>query len=301
MLVTTAEEQHERLAVRTDAGERALWGRGDRVVDVSHAGEVVEWLQAMHDTSEDADRLGDGPVAHAEFGGERDGGEDVVHVVVAAQRDLVALDDRHAGLTVLPHDATSAQRRAVAVELALGRGGSDARRSLGSEARANLVVDVQHDEVVACLELEDASLQGDIIRPGVSIEVVWRDVGDTGDVRAHLEALELRVRELNHHLRPRLNLLEEREQADADVAADDIIRAINIQHRAQQRGGCRLARGACHARDRGRTAIEEEARHRGEWRADRPRVLEHRQARRNALSEKAGGYILAVRLAVGAE
>ena len=88
VLVLAAEQQHQRLVERPDAGERALRRRGDAVVDVTDAFDLGDELQPVRHRPEGADGAGDVVAADAGNRGDGGGGEYVLHVMGATQRDI---------------------------------------------------------------------------------------------------------------------------------------------------------------------------------------------------------------------
>ena len=94
--------------------------------------------------------------------------------------------------------------------------------------------------------------------PSEAVEVVRRDVQHAGDVRAALRGLELRVAHLEHDPGLRRDLVEQAEQPDADVAADDVLAPSGGEHRADERRRGRLAAAAGDADDGPGQQLEEE-------------------------------------------
>ena len=124
--------------------------------------------------------------------------------------------------------------------------------------------------------------------------MVRRHVRDAGELRAPLDKLELRVRQLDYDPGLRLDLLDEPEQADADVAADDVVQLSRFEHRAGECSGCGLAGGAGDAGDRGGTTFEEELGHRGDRHVGAPRSAEGREIGRDGLGDEHGVGVLGV-------
>ena len=146
---------------------------------------------------------------------------------------------------------------------------SDARASSGGAD----IVGVENAEVVLVLLGEDALLGESVVLEGaVAIEVVGRDVEDDGDCGMELlGGFELEAGDFEDGPGVVGAVVDQRDDRDADVAADQRGQAGLLQDFADQRGGGGLAVGAGDGED---LALEE-ARGQFEFADDGPAEVAH--------------------------
>ena len=194
--------------------------------------------------------------------GDRDGGEHIGDVVGAAERYLICgQEPRFHGPLSPEQRAISHEGRGIAVRLSIGAEPDHPGRRFGSERAGDLVIEVQHSDVVSRLVLEDAQLERGVLLPRIAVQVVGRDVEDAGNVGALRRRLQLAMTELHHNPSLRRNAVQQAEEAGANVAADDMLFPARGEHlcdKGRRRG---LAAAPGDTQQDARVQLQEEARH----------------------------------------
>ena len=144
------------------------------------------------------------------------------------------------------------------------------------------------------------------LRATYSSQVNWsrwfgRDVEQRRDVGAAARELELRMADLQHGRHARRRLVEQLQQAPADVAAEHVLPSSGGEDRVDQGGGRRLAARAGDADERPGVAVEEEAGHALDGDAGAARSFDGRVIQRHALGDADHVGALDVARVVGAK
>src|SRR5262249_8184408 len=148
-------------------------------------------------------------------------------------------------------EGVAADEGAVAAVVACCREEKLTAPGARAEVPRDGVVGVEDDAAGLILEGKDVALELDVFVPGELVEVIGCDVEKGGDVGAAVDEGELGVADLEDG--PSLRVwtfrvaIEEVEEADADVAAEDVVASGGGEGGVDERGRRRLARAARNA------------------------------------------------------
>ena len=162
---------------------------------------VGDKLQPVLDGAEGFDRAADGFGRNLGETGGADGGENILDVVLALERNGFHLEDelRRGLLGGAEIDGALVDEGSLADD-ARSAEPEEPRFRAGCGARGDIVVGVQDECVVGTLIGEDALLGGDVIfHAAVAVEMVGRDVENHGNVGTELVGrLKLEAGDFEH-------------------------------------------------------------------------------------------------------
>src|SRR5690242_17635955 len=179
----------------------------------------------------------------------RCGGQHVFEVVLAAQADVGATEERNVFSLMSTNDLLALQTSAAGD--ALGPAEPEYLRSRRPMLGAGGIVGIDHRQIVLGLVLENARLGPRVIfEGGMPVEVIRSEIQQNGDVRAKsLDQLELETAELRDRNCFVARLIHVSDQRRADVSGNHYRLARGGQNVANQRSGRGLAVRAGHAND----------------------------------------------------
>ena len=225
VFVLAAEDEMDAAGKRSERLHGGVHIGRFRIVVVGDAGNVSNKLETMLDRVEDLDCLGDGFLRNTGELCRADGGQHILDIVVALQRNAA---HRHnwfeTGLLIgAEGDVAIEQRCALANDLAAAEP-VDLRLRTARRLLHARVVSIEYQVVFTRLRGEDALLCERIVFEGaVAIEMVGRDVQDDGDLwTEELDCLQLEAGNLED--RPGVfrvaRFVDQLDDGQADVAAD---------------------------------------------------------------------------------
>ena len=226
-----------------------LDGRGDisalGVVVVADPALVEDPLDPVRDGAEGRDAAPDALGAQARPQRAGGGGEDVLDVVLAAQRDVRERADLLDVAVQLGHDGAAPHEDAV-IEGAQPAEPEDARAGARGEGRRDGIVGVEHRAVRLGLVGEDPRLGLDVaLDRSVPVEVIGGDVEHDGHPRPQeLDRLELKARRLRHDEAVGGEVQGVGGERGADIAAHEDGPHRSAHELAREGGRGRLAVGA---------------------------------------------------------
>ena len=223
------------------------------IVDHRDAVRLAGLGEAPLDAGEAAERTADGLVGQAHLLGDGDGGQRVLHVVLAEHRQAQVDDGaRFVGRAVLDRDvevgAAAVEPEVDGAHVGVGADavGDDAAVGDARDQRLHLgMVGAQHGEAVERDVLDEAH-EGvaQRVEGAVVVEMLGIDVGDDGDDGRQAQEGAVRFVGLDHHpvaaAQPGVGAV-----GVDDAAVDDRgIEPAGIEHGGDHRGRRRLAVGA---------------------------------------------------------
>ena len=259
LFVVAARDQDDLLVKAAQTRNRARGAGRDGVIVVGHAVQRADRLNAVLDAGEGRADLTHGLDGHAAPDGGA-GGQQVFHIVEAAQLNLLAGQDRrhNAVLGIAERIVALAQERAPVGLVQAGEPNLLALAVLLHTA-GDVVLKAQHGTAGRGLPQQNVALGVDVLlHILVVVEVVGGHVRDDGHLRAAAHADELEAGQLDdgHGVGGHVGQLGQERRTD--VAAQKDLAARSLEHLGDQRRRRGLAIGAGHGHDLAGAKLKEE-------------------------------------------